>query len=80
MQKRQKCIFNFEIYRKKSQNGKRESKFIWIFCILNLKIQAKKKTKKGYFFQIRKIHMQKKVENNISKKHAKNAKKAGGAF
>ena len=32
--------------------------------------------KKANFFLIRKIHMQKKAENNISKKHEKKLKKS----
>ena len=90
--------FNLKIHAKKDKNRKKKAHLfgfcllLYPLCILNLKIHikkdknAKKKAKKN--FQIAKIHMQKKAENNISKKHAKKkqkckkkaAKKAGGCI
>ena len=46
------------------------------FSILNLKIHIKKGKNAKKNFQIAKIHIQKKAENNISKKHAKKSRNA----
>ena len=59
-------------YKKKNKNGKKESTFIWIFSLLyplfiflhfkpkNSYKKGKNAKKKTFFFQIRKIYMQKK--------------------
>ena len=79
--------------QKKGKNGKKKAHLFGFFrfyipCAFFLHFKpknsykkdknAKKKQKKN--FQIAKIHMQKKAENNISKKHAKKKlqKKQGG--
>ena len=78
-----KHTFNLEIHTKKNQEWKKESTFIWIFsllyplciffCILNLKIHIKKdkNAKKSYFFQICKIHMQRRQKIIFQKRYKK---------
>ena len=85
MQKKgRKYIFNFEIHTKKYQKGKKESTFIWIFSLLyplciflhfkpknSYKKRQKCKKKAKKFFQIAKIHMQKKSMKYHFKKTCK---------
>ena len=63
-------------YKKKTKMEKEKAN---LFGFLHFKpknsCRKSQKCKKNYFFQIRKIHMQKKVENNISKKHVKKMQK-----
>ena len=72
MQKKGKCIFNFEIHTKKNTQIYLDFSLLYplcIFCFLNFKIHAKK----DKIFQIAKMYMQKKSRKYYFKKTGKKA-------